>query len=724
MVDSINVERHGPGYAQIFRTRMGGLRPRFNEPPVYLVALAIIVALGLLLRLVGITQESLWADEIHSTVTARDPLWTIITKPIGNNQPLYFVVIHFWAMVFGESELALRIPSLIFGITTIVLTFFFARYFMSGRGALIASALVALAPVMIWYSQENRMYSLSAMLFLASSWSLMRLLKQPNSERAIVYGVISGLGVWNHFYLIPFIAAQVVIIGFVLVQKKDRRLGFYYTVAGILIAAPFLSRIPILLHDLDSGISNVAKGRYGEFLLDSFNIIGFQDIALGGSAIVTTLVWITIAIGASRAVRQRNMLLLFVTVTGLSLLSIAGGRIVMDLPVKLRYAVPAVPIFLTLAAYGIDGLLSIKVRWRAPMTRRAAIVATVGIVGIITIGAADSWRDQYNEPTKQQWRELALLMHTATESTDIVHAYPRPRMTPLEFYLERSDVSFAVRFSEPRCDEGRRVWVINTRQSEFLGKDAAAAIDALEGAECPRLLSRDFAGNISVDLFSYDPSSETIVIPVCGGLQPTIIGSDDSDVLSGTSGDDVISGLGGDDEISGRGGRDVICGGSGSDEISGGSENDRIFGEGGDDRLSGNSGDDMIFGGDGDDRIFGHTGDDEIHGGEGRDRLNGNDGMDMIFGGESIDILDGGAGNDSINGGGGNDRLTGGDGNDDLFGGDGNDILDGEAGLDSLDGGTGSDKLDGGSGSDVCKIDASDETPVECEQTPQVLSQL
>ncbi|MGB3911058.1 MAG: ExeM/NucH family extracellular endonuclease [Pseudolysinimonas sp.] len=95
----------------------------------------------------------------------------------------------------------------------------------------------------------------------------------------------------------------------------------------------------------------------------------------------------------------------------------------------------------------------------------------------------------------------------------------------------------------------------------------------------------------------------------CAGLEPTIIGTDGDDALTGTNRPDVIMGLGGDDVIRGLNGADVICGGAGDDQISGGN---------GDDILIGGFGADEIVGGNGDDDLIGGPGEDQLVQGRGR----------------------------------------------------------------------------------------------------------
>jgi hypothetical protein len=196
----------------------------------------------------------------------------------------------------------------------------------------------------------------------------------------------------------------------------------------------------------------------------------------------------------------------------------------------------------------------------------------------------------------------------------------------------------------------------------------------------------------------------------CGGIQPTIVGTEGADTLMGTVGADVIAGLGGRDTISGLGGGDRICGGDGDDVIDAGDGDDSVSGDAGNDVIDGGAGNDTVTGGDGNDTLAGSAGNDQLDGGAGIDTadggaggdgIDGGTGNDMLSGATGADWISGGADNDSISGDDGNDVGVGGDGRDSISGGAGNDAIDGQGDGDSLAGGTGADELVGGAGRDT-----------------------
>ncbi len=125
-------------------------------------SIIFVIALGLVLRLINLNQ-SLWLDEAITALAVKNNSFIeLITKfsPGDFHPPLYYLFLKFWTMFFGFSEVALRMPSVIFGVLAI-----FFIYKIGGKKAAI---LMAVNPLGVYYSQEARMYSLAMLLVTAS----------------------------------------------------------------------------------------------------------------------------------------------------------------------------------------------------------------------------------------------------------------------------------------------------------------------------------------------------------------------------------------------------------------------------------------------------------------------------------------------------------------------------------------------------------------------------
>jgi len=143
-----------------------------------------ILLLTLFLRLISLNQ-SLWLDEATTSLASKMSLADFFTGfMLGDfHPPLYYLLMKGWGSIFGLSEISLRIPSVIFGVLTIYFIYLIAKKVFDVKTAGIASVLAATSGLLIYYSQEARMYSLVVLLvtalfylFLEKRWLLFSIL--------------------------------------------------------------------------------------------------------------------------------------------------------------------------------------------------------------------------------------------------------------------------------------------------------------------------------------------------------------------------------------------------------------------------------------------------------------------------------------------------------------------------------------------------------------------
>ncbi len=122
--------------------------------------LAAIVLLAALLRLVGLTRESFWIDELFSAYAAIQNNVNAVVEFVQTDvhPPGYFVALWAWAQVFGEGEYSLRSFSAIGGILLIPVVFRLGRQLFDVRTGLVSAFVSALLLQGVSYSQEVRAY--------------------------------------------------------------------------------------------------------------------------------------------------------------------------------------------------------------------------------------------------------------------------------------------------------------------------------------------------------------------------------------------------------------------------------------------------------------------------------------------------------------------------------------------------------------------------------------
>jgi len=139
----------------------------------------LILILATILRLIS-SNQSLWLDEAINVLSAKnlDFISFVSRYPIADfHPPGYFAILWVWSRLFGFSEIAVRAPSVIFGLGTIFITYLIGKNLFEQKVGLIAAFLLSLAPLHIYYSQEARMYSFAAFAATLSMYFMIGLLK-------------------------------------------------------------------------------------------------------------------------------------------------------------------------------------------------------------------------------------------------------------------------------------------------------------------------------------------------------------------------------------------------------------------------------------------------------------------------------------------------------------------------------------------------------------------
>lgn len=205
-------------------------------------SLIIILFLALILRLVNLNQ-SLWWDEAINIVYAQSSSfgWFVSKYPIGDFHPSgWFAILWIWGHIFGFSETVVRLPSVILGTATVWLAFLLGNRLFNRRVGLIASLLLAIAPLHVYYSQEARMYAFAAFSVALSYYFLLGVISKRRWA-GLGYAV-SLVAVLSSDYLAYFIIpAQIVYLFWV---KKFNRVFLISFLTSALVFLPWLTIFP------------------------------------------------------------------------------------------------------------------------------------------------------------------------------------------------------------------------------------------------------------------------------------------------------------------------------------------------------------------------------------------------------------------------------------------------------------------------------------------------
>lgn len=175
--------------------------------PVILIGLPSAV---LLIICFPYLHTSYWVDEVYSvTVSHSFPFMFHMFREYENNMSLYLVILHFWISIFGDSELATHLLSLLFALITLPVFFALERTLMNKTSSFFGALLLSVSPMFVYFAVETRSYSMLILSVTISSLLFIRLIRKPGYRMAVWYGLSIGLGVYVHYFaiLIPLVHA-------------------------------------------------------------------------------------------------------------------------------------------------------------------------------------------------------------------------------------------------------------------------------------------------------------------------------------------------------------------------------------------------------------------------------------------------------------------------------------------------------------------------------------
>lgn len=174
----------------------------------------------------NLLTEALWRDEAFSVLLSKNDPLEIISLSAGDaTPPLYYLLLHYWMALFGDSEVALRALSVLFWIGTAAVLYLIGRR-QSLKAGFWLAALALSQPLLFRYALEVRAYSLFAFLtsiviytYLEKRYRLLFL-----SAAALLYTHLFG------FWVIFILLAWAIL----------RRENFWPFLLSILAAIPWI----------------------------------------------------------------------------------------------------------------------------------------------------------------------------------------------------------------------------------------------------------------------------------------------------------------------------------------------------------------------------------------------------------------------------------------------------------------------------------------------------
>ncbi len=237
---------------------------------IEIALLIIILVFALIIRLYSLSNSPLWIDESISAIAGQK----IIEKgvPIFDSGALYgraylFHYIEAFSMLlFGMNDFAVRFPSIIFGLLTILLAYFIGREYSKSAG-LICALFTAIFYLEVIYSRQARFYQLFQLAFFASIYFLYKSKQNKNW----IYLALISLIITIDTQIAGIILAPLFIV-FILYNKTLTKKQKYLVIIPIIILVYELSSIfAIPMGNASTGSTYVEK--YSSFARNMYYML-------------------------------------------------------------------------------------------------------------------------------------------------------------------------------------------------------------------------------------------------------------------------------------------------------------------------------------------------------------------------------------------------------------------------------------------------------------------
>jgi mannosyltransferase len=403
--------------------------------PRLILLLLILLAFGL--RLYHLDYQSLWRDEMDAILFARQELCQLLplfVKP-GHNGPLYYVLLHGWLRLVGDSEFSLRFLSLLCGILAVPLIYLVGHRWIGDRASLVAALLAATSPYLIWYGQEGKMYALLLLLSLASTYVYQTALRRNHLRLWAFYVLLVTISLYVHLLSVLILPFHFLL--FFVTWPRYRGAWKAWMGTFVVLTLPYLPllrwEVVLLRRPFTTGHQFYALYEILAILLSALSLNAAHGRNLWSIALFVFLLLsgLLLTVRSREAVnrttgdqpesagRERLILALylFIPILGIFLISL-GMPIFTD-----RYLITIVPAFLLLLARGVGALRA---------TSASLAMACLGLVLVSNLYVVSL---QGHTPIKSDFRFVAQYVDDSGGADLILFLIPQVRSV-FDYYYE------------------------------------------------------------------------------------------------------------------------------------------------------------------------------------------------------------------------------------------------------------------------------------------------
>ncbi len=393
--------------------------------PSWPAALAV-GCVSFVLGAITLGTKALWFDEAFNAQRIKQS-WGDLFNVIGStemSQGVYVVGLKTWVTLTPNSEIWLRIPSVVFAALAAALLVPLGARLFDRRVGIIAGVLLATNALVVRHAQEARTYALVTLAVVVATILFVRAIDDPRRRTWLLYAVGAAAAVYCHFFAAFVIVAHLVSVPFATRRPPLRRVLETATLFLALIA-------PALYFTATANRSQLGwiEDPSADVVVRVLEIASGNNLPFGAAALLG-LAFLAYRTGAGgRPDRWRLVL-----IGGWCSLPIALAFAVSEVqPILVpRYTIVIVPALALAAAYPIS--LAVE---KITVVAVAALIAVIAVSGYRLV----AWYERVPE----DWRGAADYIQRERQPGDAVVVAPLWSRDALAFYDGGRDIEEAAR---------------------------------------------------------------------------------------------------------------------------------------------------------------------------------------------------------------------------------------------------------------------------------------
>ncbi len=436
-----------------------------------------LLLLAFALRTTALQSRPLWYDEAFSLLLSQSGWQGIISGSIGSGaaaaEPhplLYPLALSGWMDLLGPTLFSARLFSAFAGFLSVAIAGRLAHdLFGRGQAVFVTILLLTFSPFQIHYSQEIRLYALSAMWLLAATWTYLRALRADTWHWWVAFALLAALAQYTHV-LASLLLIPLALTPLILRRWREVRNTLLAGFAALVLYSPWLVVFPRQVAKLDKGFWILVPGPaelVRTLLAINFNLPlpgGFAGLGAGLFVVVLVVVFTirTVIVGLRDTAKDAQGVLWLVYLSAASL--------------GLMYVISQYfPIYVERAILASGALYMIALAWSFSKMPRTTALLVGPLFGVVTL--AGIWTHfTYTGFPYAPYAQLANRLAEEVETDSVIVHSNKLTYLPAIAY----DRQLRQQFVADLPDSGNDVFALSSQEALglFAMRDLVTAVGA------------------------------------------------------------------------------------------------------------------------------------------------------------------------------------------------------------------------------------------------------